>query len=202
MRGKRTPNAVSDAVRKKIFLMIYDENLPVKEIVRLHKGVRAAPQRTALYDMARQFESCGEWRRFAYLAWVSEQNGAGQLVGSLDERVQAPAHASRARRCDALPVPHVAAIGALLEEKPELYLEELQTELLGKGITAGIDAISRAIHTPVHEGGLGLSLKKLERRASQRSFRDRLRFLRRVRTGDIRPQQVICIDETHKSRQV
>ncbi|KAJ1466253.1 hypothetical protein T484DRAFT_1862161 [Baffinella frigidus] len=144
VRGQRTHNAISDHGRKKIFLMIYDENLPVKEIVLRHKNVKSAPQRTAVYDLARQFECCGEWRRFAYLAWVAEQNGKGHLVGSRDERVQAAAHASRARRCDALPAAHVASIGALLQETPELYLEELQRKLLAGGASAGIDAISRA----------------------------------------------------------
>jgi hypothetical protein len=155
VRGQRTHNAVTDHRRKQIFLMIYDENLPVKEIVKRHKNVKAAPQKTAVYEMARQFECCGEWRRFAYLAWVADQNGAGRLVGSRDERVQAAAHASRARRCDALPAPHVTAIGALLQKTPELYLEELQRELLAVGVSAGIESISRAVHTPVHEGGLG-----------------------------------------------
>jgi hypothetical protein len=202
IRGVRTWNKTGDAVRKRIFCQYLDEGLSPKEIIALNRKT-AAPQKTCIYKMIREFEACGEWSVLAYRAWQAEQNGAAPIPNSSDARVLDAALLARARRCDAMPATHVSALGDILEHEPELFFDELQTKLLKEeGIFAGMESIARAIHTPEHEGGLGLSQKVLERKASQRCFRERMAYLKRIRGGLIKPHHVVCIDETHKSRQV
>ena len=90
----------------------------------------------------------------------------------------------------------LAALGTMLQEDPTLYLKQLKTRLRSEyGVRVSQSTICRAINTPVHRGGLGMSLKTLEHRAMQRNQVDRLAWTERLNLGDFDHSNVLVIDE-------
>ena len=58
--------------------------------------------------------------------------------------------------------------------------------------------ICRGIHAPLRDGGLGLTLQVLERRAMQRCAQERMDWIRRIDLGDFEHKNVLVIDERVK----
>ena len=90
----------------------------------------------------------------------------------------------------------LAALGQMLHDDPTLYLKQLKNGLRREhGIRVSKSTICRAINTPVARGGLGMSLKKLEQRAMQRNYDERLAWEKRRDLGDFDHKNVLVIDE-------
>jgi len=90
------------------------------------------------------------------------------------------------------------AISEMLTEDPTLYLAQIRSALIDDhGVKVSRSTICRAIHLSEQDGGLGLSLQVLEKRALQRSARDRANWHDRINAGDFDHKNVIVIDESN-----
>ena len=90
----------------------------------------------------------------------------------------------------------VAALGQMLRDDPTLYLTQMKKALKHEhGIRVSTSTICRAINTPVVRGGLGMSLQKLEHRALQRRYEERMRFISFRDLGDFDHKNVLVLDE-------
>ena len=77
------------------------------------------------------------------------------------------------------------ALSEMLTGDPTLYLSQLKKALWDDyGVKVSTASICRAIHLPVKQGGLGLSLQKLEKRAMQRNMKERMEWIDRINRGD------------------
>jgi hypothetical protein len=99
------------------------------------------------------------------------------------------------------------ALSEMLTGDPTLYLSQLKKALWDDyGVKVSIASICRAIHLPVKQGGLGLSLQKLEKRAMQRNMKERMEWIDRMNRGDFDHKNVLVLDEcsvgTNASRRV
>ena len=89
-------------------------------------------------------------------------------------------------------------VSEMLTEDPTLYLAQIRSALIDDhGVKVSRSTICRAIHLSEQDGGLGLSLQVLEKRALQRSARDRANWHDRINAGDFDHKNVIVIDESN-----
>jgi hypothetical protein len=92
----------------------------------------------------------------------------------------------------------LAAVAAMLDMDPTLYLGEVKGKLLKEhGVRVSASTICRGIHAPLRDGGLGLTLQVLERRAMQRCAQERMDWIRRINLGDFEHKNVLVIDESN-----
>lgn len=94
----------------------------------------------------------------------------------------------------------LAALRDIIDENAELYLGEIRRRLRKLGYNRTITHICRAIHRPEEHGGLGYSHLVMEQMAQQQNYEERVRFKQLLATGLFPVEQMIFIDETHKSR--
>ena len=87
----------------------------------------------------------------------------------------------------------------VVDERPAAYLDEIQRELRKVyKIRIHISTICRYLHSPAPRG-LGYSLLVLEHRAMNKDYRERKRFLDAMATKVFPVDQLIFVDECHKS---
>ena len=87
----------------------------------------------------------------------------------------------------------------VVDANPAMYLDEIQRELRKEKITVHVSTICRYLHAPAPRG-LGYTLLVLERRALEKSYTERKRFLDLMKTGMYPVKQMIFVDECHKSK--
>ena len=183
--ARRAHNSTSDDVRQQIFKKHFDEGLSRVEIAALQQGA-AGPQRSTIFTMIKQFWECGSWR-----VDDSRRSKLGPL-NSASRRGQQEELMHRERRADAMPEAHVQAIRELVDAQPELYLDEIERDLLKlHSIVESQESIARACYSPECDGGIGYTLKVLERKALQRDVAERIAFLRKVRGGAVKYWHVV-----------
>ncbi len=108
-------------------------------------------------------------------------------------------HAVRSRR-KLIPPVHLQVVKGLLTRDPRLYVDEIQ-EALDRvvGVRYSLKSIANAIKRPPARGGLGYTQRVLEERAAQASEEEQ--HLYRCCISSVpRPEMLVFIDETHKSR--
>ena len=93
---------------------------------------------------------------------------------------------------------HRAALKSIVDERPELYLDEIAEELLGR--TMMLYHTSTISRTLTDRNLINYSLKYLEEKACQQDVEQRAAFRDVVRSLALTPDQFIWIDETQKSR--
>ena len=87
----------------------------------------------------------------------------------------------------------------VVDANPAAYLDEMQRELREVyKISLHISTICRYVHAPAPRG-LGYSLLMLEHRAVEKNYTERMRFLDTMRSGAFPVEQMIFVDECHKS---
>lgn len=90
----------------------------------------------------------------------------------------------------------VEAVGAIIEEHPEFFLDEIQQALAkNKKTLLSLSTIHRILTEK-----LGLSLQVCYESAKQRNEVERLRYKRALETLVSDPAQLVFVDETHKDR--
>ena len=93
----------------------------------------------------------------------------------------------------------LASLAQCADRQPAAYLDELQRELRTRyQIRMSVSQICRSLHCPPPRG-LGYSLQVLERRAIQKDYAERAKFLKSIESGFFPAQQMIFVDECHKS---
>ena len=87
----------------------------------------------------------------------------------------------------------------VIDARPSAYLDEIKRVLRVQYRTSlSTSSICRYVHAPAPRG-LGYSLLVLERRAINKDYSERQRFLQMMASGQFPPEQLIFVDECHKS---
>ena len=90
----------------------------------------------------------------------------------------------------------------MVDERPAAYLDEIQRELrVVHNIRLHTATICRYLHSPAPRG-LGYSVLVLEHRAMNKYYSERKRFLEAMATKAFPVEQLIFVDEYHKSESV
>ena len=156
-------------LRKRVFSACFDEGLSAREI---QAGIMPSYNIRTVQRLLREFRQTFSWE---------------------------PMKNCRAcKRVSVLGSTGLKALDRMLREDPSLFLVQMKRILrVDYGIDVSRSTICRAIHTPVKKGGLGLSLKTLEKRAMQQNIQERTRWLKRLELGDFKHENVLVLDESN-----
>jgi transposase len=156
------PRVVSDEVRKRLFFKYFDEGYSADDIFRHNSDVIS---RATAFRLVADFRETHDWRSFVRRQRVRVNSARTFILSSLS-------------KC--------------IENRPAAFLDELQRELRNTyKIRISVSQICRYVHEPAPRG-LGYSLQVLERRAIQKDYAERLRYLNTMASGMFPTSQLIC----------
>jgi len=167
--GPGRPAVVVDEVRQRLFNKHFDEGYSADDIWKQNPDFTS--RRTA-YRLVKDFQTTLDWRR-SPPATRERSDGARRWVLEVLRRV--------------------------VDERPAAYLDEIQRELREVyKMRIHVSPICRYLHAP-EPRGLGYSLLVLEHRAMNKNYGERKRFLDAMATKVFPVEQLIFVDECHKS---
>jgi transposase len=122
--------------------------------------------------------------------WISYYHKYGE-VPAKSKRHRPTIKGIRTTKCYHFQLKHLRALQEIIEEQPQLYLDEIQVELFSKtGRLWSTSTIWSKLHT------LGYSLKKAVFRAKQQQEQEVNDYMIRLNDRVMHPRQVLFIDET------
>ena len=167
------------AYRRAVWLCRYALGMTVRECHQANPGKSF----DAVRDICRDFK-----RR------LEEGEDAQQ-----DDRPWAPSTGRHSQRSAKIGPEELAFLRKVVDDEPRLYHDEISKRLADDhGIKLSPWNCARYMHLPEEKGGLGYSLKKLTRLACQKSFAERLGYLKSWR-GFFRNfhHTALVLDESH-----
>ena len=171
-KGPGRPTVVVDEVRRRLFNKHFDEGYSADDIWKQNRDF--VSRRTA-FRLVKDFQKTLDWRR-SPPATRERSDGARRWVLEVLRRV--------------------------VDERPAAYLDEIQRELrVVHNIRLHTATICRYLHSPAPRG-LGYSLLVLEHRTMNKNYIERKRFLEAMATKAFPVEQLIFVDECHKSESV
>ena len=163
------PSIVNDEVRRRLFKKHFDEGYSAEQIFRNNKDFIS---RSTAFRMIAEFKRNFDWRRDARPQRVRQPSTHEWLLKTLKQ---------------------------VIDERPAAYLDEIQRVMRTQHkAVMSTSSICRYIHAPAPRG-LGYSLLVLERRAMNKNYIERQNFLAMMASGQFPPEQLIFMDECHKS---